>query len=368
MLGISLFVLRLWMDKLLSMIVNLTDELFSFVDRNYCYQEVNNAYLKFFNRTKEEYIGTHIAKIMGLVQFLEIKSFMDRCFSGEMVTYERWFDFKYGKRYYLIVSYTPYKSENEILGVIVSVKNYTQQKLLEEKQIHDKEMLLHYAKMAELGSMASFLNHQWRLPLNSLGSNLLKLKLLADVHGSETPLHHCILRCEDILEQISDDLECFREFYNPNTAIEQLDVEEMLSQVLLFLDERLQSCDVATSVRGSKKVELRCRKSDFLHLMMIFFNNILDAFERRKIQNAMIDIHLKNRHDKILLMIEDNAGGVEKDILEKLFTSFASTKAYKEGSGMGLFFGKIVAKEKLGARIFLKNGKAGLRVVLEIPK
>jgi hypothetical protein len=35
---------------------------------------------------------------------------------------------------------------------------------------------------------------------------------------------------------------------------------------------------------------------------------------------------------------------------------------------MGLFFAKMVAQEKLGASLRLKNGKNGLTIVLEIPK
>lgn len=356
------------MDKSLTQIITLSDEPFVLVDRNYCYQEVNSVYLKFFNRTKEELIGKHVSTMIGLVQFFEIKGYIDKCFVGEIVTYERWFEFKYDKRYYLIVTYTPYTSNDEVIGAVVTIKDYTQQKLLEEKQMQDKEMLLHYAKMAELGSMASFLNHQWRSPLNTLGANFLKLKLLANEYGNNTPLHHTILRCEDILEQISHDLESFREFYNPNTSIERIDVEEVIEQVLLFLEERFRKHDVAIAMYMRKKVEIRCRKSDILHVLMIFFNNTLDAFERRKIQNAMIDIHLKYRNGKILVIIEDNAGGIEKEVLDKLFSSFVSTKKYKEGSGMGLFFGKMVAQEKLGAQMHLRNGKAGLRVILEIPK
>ena len=356
------------MDKILGQMVNLTDELFSFVDRNYCYQEVNNAYLRLFNRKREEYIGQHMSIFMGEKQFFEIKEMMDRCLAGEIVSYERWFEYANAKRYYLIVTNTPYHSNNEILGVIISVKNYTQQKLFEDEKAKNQELLIHHAKMAELGSMASFLNHQWRSPLNTLSANLLKLKVLADEHGKQTPFHQTLLRCEEILEQISDDLEVFRDFYNPNKRIETINLEYAIKQVLTFLEERIHALDVSLSMHIMHEIELKCLKSDLLHLLMIFFNNALDAFERRCTVSPMLDIRARLGYAYISISIEDNAGGIDEAILDQIFVNFVSTKAYKQGSGMGLYFARMIAKEKLKAQLSLKEGKQGLKIILEIPK
>ena len=356
------------MDKLLAQIINLTDELFSFVDVQYRYQEVNDAYLRLFKTKKEDYIGHHLQTLMGEEQFLEIKPFLDRSFKGEVVSYDKWFEFNHGQRYYLFVSYTPYVSRGEILGSIVSVKNYTQQKLLEEEKERHKELLLHYAKMSEVGSMASFLNHQWRAPLNPLGANFLKLKLLSETHENATPLGETLGRCEEILEQISNDLESFREFYNPSRKSETINIEEAIKQVLTFLEDRIHKGDVALGLRMAKKSDIKGRKSDLMHVLMIFFNNALDAFERRRIREPMLDITLKHRNNRLLIIIEDNAGGIEEPILKQIFVNFVSTKSYTQGTGMGLFFAKMVAQEKLGASLRLKNGKNGLTIVLEIPK
>ncbi len=356
------------MDKMLSQIINLTDELFSFVDVHYCYQQVNDAYLRLFRRKREDYIGRHMRELMGEREFLEIKPFLDRSFQGEVVSYDKWFECTRGQRYYFFVTYTPFIEEGEILGSIVSIKNYTQQKRLEEEKVRDKELLFHYAKMAEVGSMASFLNHQWRAPLNTLGANFLTLKRLIGSHENALPLRETLERCEDILEQISEDLESFREFYNPLTQYETIYIEEAVKQVLTFLESRIHQYDVALGFHMRTKSKIKGRKSDLMHVLMIFINNALDAFERRKINQPMLNITLKHRSQSVLIMIEDNAGGIEESILEQIFVNFVSTKSYIQGTGMGLFFAKMVAKEKLGASVRLKNEEGGLKVVLEIPK
>lgn len=360
--------LRKLMNHLIYEIVNLTDELFSFVDRDYKYQEVNQAYLTIFNKKREDFIGVHVAQNMGIEQFEVIKVFLDRCFGGEVVSYGKWFEFAYGKKYYLVVTYTPYQKEGEVLGAIVSSKNYTQQKLLEEERQKDKELLLHNAKMSEIGSMASFLNHQWRAPLNSLASNFLKLRALSSQEGHKEELVGTLSRCEEILEQISDNLEDFRDFYNPNQIYEDVNLEKTVIQVCTFLEEKICHLDVALEIRISSKINMVCKKSDLTHLLMIFLNNSLDALKRNNTPMPSIQIVAKKRANNLLISIEDNGGGIEKDVLSEIFTKFISTKEDKHGSGIGLFFAKIIAKEKLGAKIHLKNSTYGLKVVIEIPQ
>ena len=54
-----------------------------------------------------------------------------------------------------------------------------------------------------------YLNHQWRAPLNTLGANFLKLHVLSRAQENAVPLQEGIVRCEEIVEQISQDLERF---------------------------------------------------------------------------------------------------------------------------------------------------------------
>lgn len=356
------------MNHLIYEIVNLTDELFSFVDRDYKYQEVNQAYLNIFNKKREDFIGVHVSRNMGVEQFEVIKAFLDRCFRGEVVSYEKWFEFDYGQKYYLFVTYTPYQKEGEVLGAIVSAKDYTRQKLLEKERQKDKELLLHNAKMSEIGSMASFLNHQWRAPLNSLAGNFLKLRALSSREGEKEELVKTLSRCEEILEQISDSLEDFRDFYNPNQIREEVNLETAVTQVCTFLEEKIRHLDIALEIRIPQKINMVCKKSDLTHLLMIFLNNALDALKRNSTPMPSIQIVARKRNHNLFISIEDNAGGIEKSVLSEVFTKFISTKEDKQGSGIGLFFAKIIAKEKLGAKIHLKNSTYGLKAVIEIPQ
>ena len=57
----------------------------SFVDANYIYREVNQAYLKDYQCRREDIIGKHISEFIGKEGFRNIKPLFDSCLAGEPV-------------------------------------------------------------------------------------------------------------------------------------------------------------------------------------------------------------------------------------------------------------------------------------------
>jgi PAS domain S-box-containing protein len=90
-------------------IANTAKDCMTLIDRNYRYEAANAAYCQAHGKTREEVVGTSVAQVWGTDCFdTIIKGYLDRCFAGETVEFEGWFDF--GKRglgcYH--VSYNPY--------------------------------------------------------------------------------------------------------------------------------------------------------------------------------------------------------------------------------------------------------------------
>ncbi len=107
----------------------------SYVDREYIYQIVNDAYGRYSNRPKEAIMGAPIREVMGEKQFETIvRPFLDRCFAGEPVRYESWFFLPDGTPKYMEVCYYPMFDETggDILGASVFSRDRTAQKKAEE--------------------------------------------------------------------------------------------------------------------------------------------------------------------------------------------------------------------------------------------
>lgn len=116
-------------------IVSATPDMVSFVDSDYRYQAVNDAYILAHGRPREALIGRHVAEVLGQSVFEKVvKPRIDRCLAGETIRYQEWFEFAgVGKRF-TDVSYSRAVDDNGTpRGVAVSVRDMSEQRRVEEQ-------------------------------------------------------------------------------------------------------------------------------------------------------------------------------------------------------------------------------------------
>ncbi len=73
------------------------------------------------------------------------------------------------------------------------------------------------------------------------------------------------------------------------------------------------------------------------------------------------------QHRKLTLSVEDNAGGIAPDIIEKIFDIYFTTKDTEHGSGLGLHMSKYIIEESFGGKIWMENINGGARFVIVLP-
>lgn len=151
-------------------IVAIAHDGIALLDRHYHYQLANAAYLTWCNRQESEVISHTVAEILGTELFTTvIQPKLDRCLAGEIVQYERWFDFPNVVPQFLSVNYVPYlDTEQTISGVVVSIRDLSALKLAQEaleKSEHRFATLAATAPVAifrlDLASNCIYVNDRW---------------------------------------------------------------------------------------------------------------------------------------------------------------------------------------------------------------
>jgi PAS domain S-box-containing protein len=104
----------------------------SIVDRDLKYVVVNRAYEEHFGVKQKDFLGTPVEWYFPPEDYVGIvKPYMKLCLQGETVTYEAWITFA-GFRRFMDVTYYPLYQAGEVEGVVVTARDMTSIKKIED--------------------------------------------------------------------------------------------------------------------------------------------------------------------------------------------------------------------------------------------
>jgi len=102
------------------------------LDRRYTFLIVNSAYARQHNTAPEQIIGKNATDFLGPVFDVMIRPRLEQAFAGQPVHFEKWFDFPTVGERYLEVRYFPLANEQEIVAVVVVLRDITERRQIEE--------------------------------------------------------------------------------------------------------------------------------------------------------------------------------------------------------------------------------------------
>jgi|GEM_PF-5940049 len=150
-------------EENLRRIVDLSEDYIALIDMSYGFRQINPAYREAFGWESHSTLPRSISELHGARAFeAGIRPILDRCFDGESVRTERWFDVPGRRRQFLDVSAVPDRDvDGEIRGAILSLRDLTSRQVaLQERRGRDTRS--EEERRAEsLGVLASGVAHDF---------------------------------------------------------------------------------------------------------------------------------------------------------------------------------------------------------------
>lgn len=239
-------------------------------------------------------------------------------------------------------------------GQLIMITDLTETRLLQDK-------LSQLQRLSSLGRMVSTLAHQIRTPLSAAmlyGANL-KNKKISD-ESRENFQDKLMTRLQDLEQQVNDML-LFAKSGNQQ-VIEPLSINELLKSSVQSIDPIIKKenaqitfslCEDDCQILGNKSA-----------LTGAIQNLVLNSIQVIK-EGVQIELSSYCKDGYALLSVRDNGKGIDKELADKIFEPFYTSRV--QGTGLGLAVVKSVANAHQGDVKLVSQSGEGAHFCIHIP-
>ncbi|WP_072682685.1 ATP-binding protein [Arcobacter sp. LA11] len=255
------------------------------------------------------------------------------------------------------------KSLNDNLELIVDFKTKELKQLndnlekkisIEIKKSKEKDRLIFQQnKMASMGEMLENIAHQWRQPLTSISTAASSIKLQKELNILNN--QELVTSCDFILKNsqyLSQTIEDFKDFFKQDKEKQEFLIKESILENIALLKDKLKHNNIQLHLDIAHDEKLLAYKNEFQQAILNIINNSIDAFISNNCKSKkLIIIDYKNN----TLTFQDSAGGVEENIINKIFEPYFTTKHQSQGTGIGLYMTREILVKHMNCTLNIKN-------------
>ena len=248
---------------------------------------------------------------------------------------------------------------------ILLLENRVSEELHKNKE--QEILLLKQSRLAQMGEMIAMIAHQWRQPLNNLSlSNQLLISKYNKNKLDDVAMDMFKNNSKKQITHMSKTIDDFRNFFKPDQQKQNFVVNDVIRELIQITGGVYEANRIEVIFSYEKDFYTYGYPNELGQAILNIINNAKDALVEKDQEVKTITITLTSKDEDICIAIEDNAGGIPEDIIDKIFDPYFSTKESKNGTGLGLYMSKMIIIDKIDGKIFCKNAKNGARFEIYI--
>ena len=218
------------------------------------------------------------------------------------------------------------------------------------KNEQKQKLLIQQNRLAAMGEMIGSIAHQWRQPLNNIS---LIIHFIKD-NIKENTFDSFIERAKEQITYMSQTIDDFSNFHKPSKSSEPFEIKSAIKSAISILHV---SQNITILLTGTS-LHVDGFKNEFQQAILNILSNAKDAIgEEKGIINIVVD------QNKITI---HNSGEISKDILDRMFEPYFTTKSAKKGTGIGLYMTKTIIEDSMGGEIFAQNEDGGITFTITL--
>jgi signal transduction histidine kinase len=227
-------------------------------------------------------------------------------------------------------------------------------------------VMIQQSRLAVMGEMINNIAHQWRQPLNALGLVLGNLKD-AQRFNELTPAY-LENQCTEgwrYIENMSHTINDFRNFFSPSKSPEIFSLRDAIQQASTLVYASLKAHKIELDIDAPTDINITGFANEYAQVLLNLITNAKEAILARGDEGGTIVVQLREIDNSAQVIVIDNGGGIDEDIISRLFEPYFSTK--EGGTGIGLYMSKMIIENSMKGQISVRNIPDGVEFRIVTP-
>jgi len=226
-------------------------------------------------------------------------------------------------------------AEGKLAGVIISVRDVTIEKKMEQQIIQSE-------RLAAMGQMIGGFAHELNNPLTVILGNAELLQEMDTSPGAQKPiaaLRQEARRAADLVRNLQD----FARPPAPGRC--QVNLNELVQRTVQMQSYALRKGNITVDFLPEPSIPAIV--ADPNQLMQVFLNLVLNAEQaiREACEKGTIRVRLERKRESVQILFQDDGPGIAPENMQHIFDPFFTTKRPGRGTGLGLSICKTVLRE-----------------------
>ncbi len=289
---------------------------------------------------RQQVIGRHVQDVFSKMPYAKLENEFRQVFTtGQALRFEQESKSEGQMRYWYISKFPIRVNEesDEVTHVMTIGEEITEQKNMNAAVIHSE-------KLAGIGRMASGVVHEINNPLATIAACTEALQMRLDEtevlpSGTQEDFHEYLklvhdetFRCKTITNNL---LEFARHRESEKSVLE---INFLVEQTLRLVKHHPKLKRLQVEISFSENLpSIKANEAQIKQVFIALITNACDAVDEITGQ-LWIRTGLQKIKEKEFIYAEfsDNGGGIPAEMLTKIFEPFVTTKAFGQGTGLGL--------------------------------
>ncbi len=210
-----------------------------------------------------------------------------------------------------------------ILGAVMTIEDVSEVRALTEQ-------LIRADRLAAMGELTAGVAHEVRNPLGVIRASV---QLLEETECDKDRVEEATSVIKQEIDRLDKVIKALLDFGRPSTpSFERVDIEDILSDVLLFTDKFAKQSEVRIERRLTGGLPPVFGDTD--QLKQVFLNLVTNAVQVMEETGGTIVVSTRRDGDFVQVDVADDGPGIPVSEVGKIFDPFFSTR--DDGTGLGL--------------------------------